>query len=253
MSATQDPIAAAGAGTDPQAWRACRALQRLPRITPRALLGEGRLVLVAPHPDDEVLGCGGLLASLGDWAGELLLVSVTDGEASHPGSSRWTRERLREVRPQESREALARLGLDLSRLHWRRLGMADGQVAAAPLDTALRGLLRPGDRLLSTWRRDGHPDHEQVGLACAAAATACGARHCEVPIWAWHWAAPGDPRLPWARARRLDLDARARGRKRRAIAAHASQLQADPTRGAGPILGPHLLETLSQPFEVYFL
>ncbi|MED5607449.1 MULTISPECIES: PIG-L family deacetylase [Pseudomonas] len=253
MSAAQDPIAAAGAGTAPGAWRTWPGLQRLPRITPPALLGGGRLVLVAPHPDDEVLGCGGLLASLGALAGETLLVSVTDGEASHPGSPLWPRERLREVRPQESREALARLGLDLPRLHWRRLRMADGQVAAATLDAALRGLLRPGDRLVSTWRHDGHPDHEQVGQACAAAAAARGARHCEVPIWAWHWAEPGDPRLPWARARRLDLDERALWRKRRAIAAHASQLQADPSRGAGPILGPHLLETLSQPFEVYFL
>ncbi|MDN6861100.1 PIG-L family deacetylase, partial [Pseudomonas sp. CAN2814] len=87
-----------------------------------------------------------------------------------------------------------------------------------------------------------------TGLACAQVAARCGARHFEAPIWAWHWALPGDPRLPWARARRLDLDEASVQRKRQAIQAHASQLE-----GPRPILQARLLDTLLQPFEVYFL
>ena len=45
-----------------------------------------RLVVVAPHPDDEILGAGGLLAATARAGRDLLLVAVTDGQASHPGS-----------------------------------------------------------------------------------------------------------------------------------------------------------------------
>lgn len=248
MSQAQNLIAGTQ-GTPPSLWRSCIQLERLPRLRREELVPPGRrLVVVAPHPDDEVLGCGGLLASLEaqDCAG--LLVSVTDGEASHPGSSHWTADTLRQTRIVESRSALARLGIDLGQWQWRRLRLPDGGVTAAALRDPLRALLRPGDRLVSTWREDGHCDHEQVGLACAQLAAECGARHFETPIWAWHWAFPGDPRLPWGRARRLDLDDEALRRKRQALEAHASQLQ-----GSTPILSARLLETLLQPFEVYFL
>lgn len=248
MSQAQNLIAGT-LGTPSSVWRACIQLDRLPRIRCEELVPPGRrLVVVAPHPDDEVLGCGGLLASQARQGGAGLLVSVTDGEASHPGSSQWTEDTLRQTRIAESRSALARLGIDIGQWQWRRLRLPDGGVAAAELRDQLRALLRPGDRLVSTWRQDGHCDHEQVGLACAQLAAECGAQHFETPIWAWHWAFPGDPRLPWSRARRLDLDDDALQRKRQALEAHASQLQ-----GNAPILSAQLLETLLQPFEVYFL
>ena len=39
----------------------------------------GRVVLVAPHPDDEVLALGGSLAMLARSGREVLVVAVTDG------------------------------------------------------------------------------------------------------------------------------------------------------------------------------
>ncbi|QRY77833.1 PIG-L family deacetylase [Pseudomonas sp. PDNC002] len=247
MSQTQNLIAGSRC-TPASVWRGSAQLERLPRISREQLLPPGRrLVVVAPHPDDEVLACGGLLAGLPVGA-EGLLVSVTDGEGSHPGSPRWTPERLRRTREEESRSALARLGLDLAGWEWPRLRLPDSGVSAAQLVDRLRELIRPGDRLVSTWRHDGHRDHEQAGLACAQVAAECGARHFETPVWAWHWALPGDPRIPWARARRLDLDDDLVERKRAAIQAHASQLD-----GPKPVLGAGLLETLLQPFEVYLL
>lgn len=247
MSQAENLIAGSS-GTPAAAWRASLQLKHLARIDRDQLVPPGRrLVVVAPHPDDEVLACGGLLASLRAEAVEGLLISVTDGEGSHPGSTRWTPERLRQARQQESSAALARLGVDLEQWEWRRLRLPDSGVGVTALTERLRKLIRPGDRLISTWRRDGHCDHEATGLACAQVAAQCGARHYESPVWAWHWALPGDPRLPWARARRLDLDEEAVRRKREAIQAHVSQLE-----GTAPILDRHLLETLLQPFEVYF-
>ncbi|WP_414708940.1 PIG-L deacetylase family protein, partial [Pseudomonas sp. UBA7500] len=110
---------------------------------------------------------------------------------------------------------------------------------------------RPGDRVLSTWRLDGHCDHEAVGRASAQAAQTVGAQLIEVPIWAWHWARPDDPRLPWRRARKLALSPQQLARKRAAIAAHASQLHADGEQP--PVLSQTTLQRLLQPFELLFL
>lgn len=246
MSSTKNLIAESTT-TPAAAWRNCSLLERLPRISREQLLPAGhRLVVVAPHPDDEVLACGGLLASLARTDGNLL-ISVTDGEGSHPGSTVWSPGRLRAIRQEESHTALIRLGLDLESWHWRRLHLPDGAVDANVLAERLCEMIAPGDRLISTWRSDGHCDHEATGLACAQAAAQCGARHYETPIWAWHWSTPGDPRLPWARACRFDLGHEAVMRKRDAILAHTSQHE-----GPEPVLSACLLDTLLQPYEVYF-
>jgi len=112
-------------------------------------------------------------------------------------------------------------------------------------------LLQPRDVVLATWRLDGHPDHEAAGRAAVAAAAARGARCWELPVWSWHWATPGDARVPWQRMRRLMLDADARARKSHAIAAHASQLMATPAERRAPVLPDWALARLLRPFEMF--
>lgn len=239
--------------TRPEQWQHSAHLARASWIEPDQLCPPGqRLVVVAPHPDDEILACGGLLASFRGREHELLLISVTDGEASHPGSAQWTEHRLRRQRPLESRHALQRLGLDLQVLDWQRLSLKDTAVARneAFLVNHLSQLLQPGDQLLCTWRGDGHGDHEAVGRACAQAAQAKGITLLEVPVWAWYWADPEDARLPWPRACKVRLDADALQRKQQAIAAHVSQMAPDGERP--PVLPAQTLECLLQPFELVF-
>jgi LmbE family N-acetylglucosaminyl deacetylase len=251
LSAQRDnPIQ--GQGTSLAEWQSCASLRQVPAISLEELAPTGqRLVVVAPHPDDEVLACGGLLARIGGCDAELLLISVTDGEASHGDSLQWPRARLRRERPLESASALSRLGLDLQRLSWERLGLADSKVDEQSVVEHLDRLLRPGDQVLTSWRADGHCDHEAVGRAAARATARIGARLIEVPIWAWHWARPQDPRLPWSRARKLLLDPETLARKRYAIDAHISQVT--PDRQAPPVLGAEAIERLAQPFELVFL
>ena len=69
-------------GTDEADWRAWAGLHRLPVAD---LTGWARVLVLAAHPDDEVLGVGGTMAQLAAAGARLRLVSVTDGEASHPG------------------------------------------------------------------------------------------------------------------------------------------------------------------------
>ena len=241
-----------GKGTPESAWQAWAGLSALPAVTAEALVPPGaRAVVVSPHPDDEVLAVGGLLALLARNGTPAQVIAVTDGTASHRGSATWSVERLAHERPRESRLALRRLGIEREAL---RLGLPDGGLAdqCGMLAQGLLSLLQPDDVVFTTWREDGHPDHEATGRTCAFAAARRRARLVEVPVWAWHWAAPGDVRLPWARATRLALDADAMARKRSAVKAFASQLQADPSTGAGPVLRASTLMRAARPYEVLF-
>ncbi|RMT78559.1 PIG-L deacetylase family protein [Pseudomonas viridiflava] len=244
-----------GRGTPLAAWNASTKLAGLAAITPDLLVPPNcRAVIIAPHPDDEVLGCGGLMRQLAQLERSLVLVSVTDGTASHPGSALWPVQRLSAIRPQESAEALERLEIPPDKLEWIRAGFQDGDVAADEdrLVALLEQHLRPTDVVFATWSADGHGDHEAVGRASARACLTTGAQLHQVPIWAWHWADPEDERLPWDRARKVLLDPETVSRKRHAAHAFASQLQGDPGIGLSPVLPAGVLERLLQPFEVVF-
>ena len=247
----------AGEGTPDASWQAWGGLRDLPAIDCATLVPPGRrAVIVAPHPDDEVLACGGLLQMLAAQGTHIVLVAVTDGAGSHLGSTVMTPEQLARVRPLETEAALRTLGLDDADAapHVLRARLPDGAVSASidQLQTLLQHLLRAGDVVFTTWRQDGHPDHEACGLAAAMAANACNATLIEMPVWTWHWAAPGDARLPWRRARRLDLGDAALQRKRAAVGCFASQLHDDPSTGLPAILPAHVLARLLHPYEIYF-
>ncbi|WP_250030839.1 PIG-L deacetylase family protein [Paractinoplanes maris] len=234
----------AGAGTAEQGWQSWPAVAQWPALPLDA--AEPPLI-VAPHPDDEILGVAGLMATLD--AAEL--VAVTDGEASHPGSTVHTQGELATIRRAETAEALRRLGLGDAPVH--RLAQPDGKIDEDAVAEALTGRLTPGRWCLATWREDGHPDHEAVGRAAARACAATGAILLEYPIWTWHWAEPADPRVPWHRAYRIDLSPAAQAAKAAAIAAFPSQIAAlGPEPADAAILPPHVLARFSRPFEVVF-
>lgn len=249
-----------GQGTPEWAWRQWPPLWNRPLVSLEDLVPQWRrLVVVAPHPDDEVVGCGGLLSLLvarhraGLPPGRAIapavdVIGVTSGEASHPGSSRWTPERLATQRRQERLSGLRRLGLHMP---VEEFGIPDGTVAAHERHLAdeLTRRLRRNDVVLTTWRLDGHSDHEATGRACARAAEIAGATLLEMPVWAWHWARPGDAVVPWHRMRRLPLTARALRDKRAGLAAHRSQLLADDDRP--PVLFPEAVNRLLRPFEFF--
>lgn len=243
-----------GSGTPLAAWQTSRALATTPWIDAHQLRNTfERLVVVAPHPDDEILGSTALLTTLLGEEQRLLMIAVTDGEASHPDSVDCPPDALRQQRPLESRRALDRLGLRSERIVWHRLGLPDSAAASGvdQLEAHLRETLQPTDTVLTTWRHDGHCDHETVGHACAKVTREKGLALIEVPIWAWHWADPEDDRLPWPRARKVPLNDEQLQRKRSAIAAHITQLT--PQHSQPAVLTEAILQRLLQPFELIFV
>ncbi len=239
-----------GRGTAEGAWRSSSTLERFAVCDVVEWTERFRSIwLLAPHPDDEVLALGGSMAQLTASHAELHIVSVTDGEASHAGSSEWTAQRLAKTRPLEMRRSLEVLGIDAQVL---RLGIPDGRVGAHR-ETLLKALVERVDErdlLLATCRFDGHPDHEACGEVGALAAELTGATLFEYPVWMWHWASPDEVVVPWTRAQQIVLPAATIDRKRAAIDEFRSQITPDGGREA--VLPPHVLPRFLRPFEVVF-
>ena len=216
------------------------------------LSAQQRLVVVAPHPDDEVLACGASLHDHAAEGGECLVVGVTDGEASHANTPGHDPLELAQIRRLESTEGLQQLGVGFA--HIVRLGLPDGDLAerTGELASRLAGLLRASDVVISTWRKDGHPDHEACGHAAADACAMQGATLLEAPVWMWHWAVPGDSQVDWSRLRALAVESATVTRKLGALKAHQTQHTARPGGGT-PVLDAAILERAAWHTEYFFI
>ncbi len=204
-----------------------------------------RLAVIAPHPDDEVLGAAGLMRWAADAGADVVIVSVTDGEASHASSDRITPDALAQRRALERAAALAVLGLEAAPV-WR-LGLTDGAVRdqADRLAALLMRLLRIGDTLVVPWRHDGHPDHEAVTEAAERAAETIGMACWEVPIWSRVHGTFDD-----ADVRELELGEFSNV-KRAAVCEFRSQLiPLGPGPGDGPVVHPRELRALTSSTEL---
>ena len=192
-----------------------------------------RWLVVAPHPDDEVLGTGALLAALAR-AGALVRVLLLTPGDNNPWPQRvlerrWSigsaeRQRWGARRVAECGEALRRLGHDPARV-LRTLGWPDGEIRD--------DLMRDPESLV--WRMaeelsefepthlvlpcadDCHPDHN--GCAVIASLALGRMRH---PPRSYAYLVHGPARVPPPVV--LPLDAAARRHKLEALRSHVTQL-----------------------------
>ncbi|MBB4079211.1 LmbE family N-acetylglucosaminyl deacetylase/SAM-dependent methyltransferase [Lewinella aquimaris] len=218
-------------------------------------------VVFSPHPDDESLGCGGLIATLADRGQAVRVVFVSDGSMSHPNSVNFPRERRAAIRQTEALAACNELGVPADRVHF--MGLPDGAIPgrhdegfSAAVNTVANWLTEwRADTVVVPWRRDLHPDHRTTWDICRAAADKLPTepRWIEYPIWMWEATNVVDlPRAEEMIAWRLDVTAQ-QDRKEAAVLAHASQLgqviDDDPT---GFVLQDHMLDHFRGTSEVYF-
>lgn len=135
---------------------------------PLDVLPPGPVVVVAPHPDDEVIGVGGTLRRHRRRGDHVTIVHVTSGEGSSSGADLPPAERAAR-REAEAEQAAAELGIGADRLRFLRSpdrGVDDGlraRLAAELAASSPRTLYAP-------WPHDTHPDHRVVGEATVRAA-----------------------------------------------------------------------------------
>ena len=233
----------------------------LTKLASLAAIPQKRVLVVAPHPDDESLGCGGLVATLALTGTSFCFVFVTDGGASHPGSRAWPRERLVACRRDEAVEALRRLNVEDANIIFLALPDAAMPARGSPAwDKSVAQFaeiiteFNPALALLP-WRRDPHCDHRaswrlaKDGLKLADA----HAKTLEYPIWLDEFGEEDDrPRDDEARPVVFDV-ASVLEAKLAAIAAHLTQTTAliddDPN---GFRLTEAVIQRLATPTETYW-
>jgi LmbE family N-acetylglucosaminyl deacetylase len=219
-----------------------------------------RILVVAPHPDDESLACGGLISLAARNGVAFSVIFVTDGGASHSNSKIWPRARLAAQREQEACRALTCLGVgDAPRLFLR---LPDANMPAPHVPAwrdaveSVRDVLMgfTPDLLILPWRRDPHCDHQASWLLArhALEETALQPEILEYAIWLDELGEAGDhPRCGEMELLHVDVGA-VLPQKRAAIAAHVSQttalIQDDPN---GFRLTPQTIARLTQLTEAY--
>ena len=253
MESLSDRHISVDAGLPEACWQHASAFGMARELTCCQIVSStSRLVVVAPHPDDELLCCGGLMQTHSAAGGEIVVVSVTRGERSHGDRDRCFRDGLALRRTAERTEGFALAGLP--QITTIELCIPDGSVSdhETTLVTRLLFLLRPTDSVVTTWRWDGHPDHESVGAACAMACSIVSARLLEAPVWMWHWAELDDTRVPWHQLRRVRLSSERVERKVKALQAHSSQHECR-SADDGAVLDTKIMARQRRKFECFFV
>jgi LmbE family N-acetylglucosaminyl deacetylase len=171
------------------------------------------VLVIAPHPDDEVIGCGGAIRLRVERDERVSVVFLSSGEL---GLKTFPRAKAWKIREAEAKKAAKILGVE--RVHFLRQPdwiLGDHARATA---AALKPLLeqqRP-DVIYLPHENDGHPDHKATPGILRAALRRCRGLNPELlayEIW-----------TPLA-AHDVTLDiSRVMSRKLRALRAHRSQL-----------------------------
>jgi LmbE family N-acetylglucosaminyl deacetylase len=219
---------------------------------------DARVLVIAPHMDDESLGCGALLAThpRKDQAHVLI---VTDGSLSPdaPKPDNGEARRLAAVREQEVRDALAVLGVPAANI--TLLGLPDGSLhaTAARLRAALTSHIQQlaPDSVFVPFRYDRHSDHLAVNRAVCDAKRAgeIDADVFEYFVYSqWRLLRTGDVRdyLPTESLHRLQPGT-AGVLKRRALECHRSQTTCFYAGQQRPVLSSELLDRVCAEPEAF--
>ncbi len=198
-------------------------------------------IVLAPHPDDETLGAGGLIARLRAHGVPVMVLAITDGEGAYADTPDLNR-----LRVPEQTEALTRLGVDETMIE--RLGIPDRFVSEheEELVAALRLVAQGCTQIIAPWPHDFHPDHEAAGRAALRIAAQANVPLFYYLFWTWHRGTPET--LAGLPLTALPLTEAERATKLYALAAHTSQMSHEDGE---PILSARLLQPAERAFEIY--
>jgi LmbE family N-acetylglucosaminyl deacetylase len=142
-------------------------LEGLVRSRPRRA---GTALVIAPHPDDETLACGGAIALRRRAGQRVVVLFVTDGRCSHAAvlgiDTAPTPEEVAQCRREEAGAAAAALGVPAEDLQF--LGLREGEIEAGVPSSVGDDLARllaasnPIDALFLPHPEDAHPTHRAV-------------------------------------------------------------------------------------------
>lgn len=221
----------------------------------------GNLLVLSPHPDDETLGCGGLISMLKSSGKKVIVIFITSGSASHTSHTHPPNE-LAKLRENEAKAACSKLGVLNEDVYF--IGAKDSELntldsgelneIVIKITHILEGIKI--DTIAIPWRRDPHPDHivtYTIGELFSISQDSKMVK-LEYPIWLWKNGNEEDyPFEQEVAPFRLDIT-RYIEQKSVALQMHQSQLgniiHDDPN---GFVLTKDMLEPFSGPYEYYFI
>lgn len=172
-------------------------------LKPEAL--SGPVLVIAPHADDETLGCAAVMLRARQAGRRVHVIIVSDGSQSIQ-SAIISPQQLAAMRVREAVEAVGVLGLpdeDVSFLGFPDSRLADNTPRIAEAILSRVSSLAPAE-IYVPYGSDGHQDHRAVAAAIDLLARA-GKLACpvyEYPVWFWPWRALRHVAMP-ARLMRL--------------------------------------------------
>lgn len=238
-------------------WRRRWAVPALPIAT----LTADAAVVIAPHPDDETFGAGGLIALKRQMGAAVRIVFLTSGEASLVAHGGVSAEVVSEARRRQAIAACQALGVEEQQLRW--LGLRDGAIPRgaedAGFDQAVERLVAelsecPRAEIVAPHPHDALPDHEAAAELVHAALGRLQPppRLVHYPVWAWFNIRGRLGRtLDFSRAWKLDV----RPAWEAKLAAIRCYTHADRAPGGHPYCGylPYgVVAPASSKIEVYF-
>jgi len=230
----------------------------------------GSCVVFAPHPDDEVLACGGTIAKKRKQGIDVHIVYMTDGRKSHDVSLIDPRE-LVNIRGQEARAAADTLGVGadcLEFLDYEDSRLGDSIAEAVSSVQAIIEKVGPHEVYIP-YRKEFQSEHIATHRIVTEALRRgrLVVRTYEYPVWSW-------PTMVWSWSRirsirdmitrlailaqlpdvirivKVDI-ADTLDIKRRALSEYRSQLT--PFRGPlWPMLPPDFVKRFLVPYELFF-
>lgn len=186
----------------------------------------GDVLVLAPHPDDESLGCGGAIAALTDLGRGAQVIVVTDGGMSHPASRSHPPTALARLRAAEVTTAVDLLtegrGPAPVLLGYPDRDAPEGKAVAGALARIAPHILPGTAAIWATWGGDPHVDHQRTAHLAAMLA----AEHPALALWSYPIWGRFEPQVAaFDPAAMVQVDTAAwQGRKAAAIAAHVSQM-----------------------------
>lgn len=148
----------------------------------------GGILIIAPHPDDEVLGCGGLIAKLCDAGRPPHIIYMTGGEGSHRSCCNLPKEELVSARRSLTLSAIHILGVPVENIH--TLDYPDGGISIDNKQTdRLRAIiteLDPEYVFVPHWG-EGWSDHVNTAEIVKTIAAGSKVQIYEYCVWLWFY------------------------------------------------------------------
>lgn len=149
----------------------------------------GKVLIIAPHPDDEVIGCAGLIQQVLKQGKQLYICILSGGEASLRDYSNISEEEIKKQRLSLTKKITTQLGLSADQLIL--LNFPDGNIHKKFPDfhilQQIIQQIKPDEIFVPHQKGEGWSDHIETGNMIKDIIKGTTIRLYEYCVWFWYY------------------------------------------------------------------